>query len=196
MIQAIVKSGFEDIPGISKMLPQIKKETFITLREKHWKTMSFLNNGNRDQAIVYINQLLDHYLKLLKGLIGVISKSKEVPIATRFQLNFSFNILKAIPCQVKLYITMRLELFAVILSNDTTQEAQKVLQTFADCINKAITPILQDSMELCQNFLPEIIESGDPTLFSKLVAPSNPFSMSPAALSNLTILMAQNCSIM
>ena len=202
MIQAIVKSGFQDIPGISKMLPQIKKETFITLREKHRKTMSFLNNGNRDQAIVYINQLLDHYLKLLKGLIGILSKSKEVPIATRFQLNFSFNILKAIPCQVKLYITMRSELFAVMLSNDTnTQEAQEVLQTFADRINKTMMPILQDSVELCQNFLPEIIESGDPTLLSKLMAPfqsSNPFSMSPAALSNLTDdpnLIAQDCTI-
>ena len=161
--------------------------------------MSFLNNGNRDQAIVYINQLLDHYLKLLKGLIGILSKSKEVPIATRFQLNFSFNILKAIPCQVKLYITMRSELFAVMLSNDTN--TQEVLQTFADRINKTMMPILQDSVELYQNFLPEIIESGDPTLLSKLVAPfqsSNPFSMSPAALSNLTDdpnLMAQNCTI-
>jgi len=204
MIQAIVKSGFDDIPGIAKMLPQIKKETFVTLREKHRKTISFLNNGNYSQAIAYINQLLDHYLKLLKGLIGIISKSKEVPIESRFELNLSFNLLKAIPCQVKLYITMRSELFAVMLSNDaSTQEAQEVFQSFTDRINRALMPILQDSIELCQNFLPEIIETGDPTLLTRLLAPlqssNSPFSMSPAALSNLTgdpNSMAQNCNIM
>ncbi|XP_065900447.1 uncharacterized protein [Dysidea avara] len=204
MIQAIVKSGFQDIPGVSKMLPQIKNETFMTLREKYRKTISFLNNGNTDQAIAYINQMLDYYLKFLKGLIGIISKSKEVLITTRFQLNYSFNILKAIPCQVKLYITMRSELLAVMLSNDATaQEAQAVLQTFTDRYSKAVMPILQDSVELCQNFVPEIMESGDPTLFSKLIAPfqpsNSPFSMSPDALLNLTgdpNAMALNCTIM
>lgn len=204
MLQATVKCGFEDIPGVSKMLPHIHQETFVTLKEKYRKTICFLNNGNTDQAITYVNQLLDHYLKLLKGLIGIISKSREVPIATRFQLNYSFLLLKSIPGQFKMYITIRSQLLTVILSADaTTQEAQEALQALFEPYSKAMTPVMQDSVELWQNFMPEIMESGNPNLFSELVAPLEPsgnqFAMLPAALSNFTgdpNAMAANCTIM
>ncbi|XP_065900440.1 uncharacterized protein [Dysidea avara] len=167
MLQAIIKLSVEDFPDVSRRLPQVKKETFLTLREKYKKTVTFLNSGHGDQAISYINILLDSYLKLLKELIDIISTSNKVPIATRLQLNYYFSYLKPMPVQIKLYITMRSELYAMVISREDTQKQLEIIQKFGSRYTEVLTPMLQDSMGLYQKFLPEMMS--DPNILSTIM---------------------------
>ena len=167
MIQSIIKLSVEDFPDLSKRLPKVKKETFLTLREKYKKTVTFLNSGNDDQAISYINKLLDSYLKLLKGLIDIVSKSNNVPVVTRIRLNYYFNYLKSMPAQVKLYVTMRSELYAMVISRENIQKQLELLQKFGSRYMEVLVPVMQDSMGLYQKFLPEMMS--DPSIQSNML---------------------------
>ena len=180
-VQSSMKDEFSEL-GI----PDIEKQTFLRVREKCKMLLLYLNEGKRDQAVVYVTEANENYYRYFTELTRIMSSSAMIHPSLREKWNLLIGSISSfLPQFAKAYVDTRLDLYTVLILSKTpsVDKVVNILKTYNDQVNKATLPVFRGISALMQttftvfpnyqNNAPTTVQVGADILSSFQLADSN-----------------------
>jgi len=158
VVQAIVTT-FHGNAGLFKFigLPELKKQTFLTVRQKYRILLSFLNDRKSEEAIAYITKENDECIQYCTKLLQLRNAMVSSPwFATGVRNAYEplVGIMSCFPQIAQVYVALRRDIQTMVVSKTfTVRNLNYQVDIFADQAQKIVLPWLHRLAEVVQSLI-------------------------------------------
>ena len=141
---------------------KLQKQSFMRVKDKYKALVSYLNDGERDQAITFITAEYDRYTQYSTKLLNCLSSCTQLPLSLRNSLKSLLvnNLSSCYPQIAKVYVNMRSDLYDLFNINimsktllNLLEGSFHIIENFEGQLNKLFMPMLHELSTFIQTIL-------------------------------------------